>query len=60
MSFTSIKEMNRLLSKGMSNIYLKITSEKTWCSQNFGFLILKICHQVRCCGAQTHADTMEF
>ena len=28
MPFSSIKEMNRLISKGMSNIYLKVTSEK--------------------------------
>ena len=28
MFFNSIKEKNRLLSKGMSNIYLKVTVEK--------------------------------
>ena len=28
MLFTTIKEINRLLSKGMSNIYLKLTIEK--------------------------------
>ena len=28
MFFNSIKEINRLLSKGMSNIYLKLTIEK--------------------------------
>ena len=28
MSFSSIKEMNRLVSKRMSNIYLKVTIEK--------------------------------
>ena len=33
--------MNRLLSKGMSNIYLKSTIDKNWRSQNFGFLSLK-------------------
>ena len=26
--FSSIKEINRLVSKGMSNIYLKVTIEK--------------------------------
>ena len=30
-----LKEMNRLLSKRMSNIYLTVTAEKKWCSQNF-------------------------
>ena len=40
--FNSVKEINRLrkeisrlLSKGMSNIYLKVTIEKNWRSQNF-------------------------
>ena len=37
----SIKEINRLLSKGISNIYWKLTTKKIWRSQNFGFLILK-------------------
>ena len=32
------KEINRLLSKGMTNIYLKVIIEgKNWCSQNFDF-----------------------
>ena len=35
------KEINRLLNKGMSNIYLKVTIEKIWRSQNFDFLGLK-------------------
>ena len=29
MFFSLIKEMNRLISKRMSNIYLKVTNEKT-------------------------------
>ena len=46
MFFTSVKEINRkeinrLLSKGMSNIYLKATVEKIWASQDFDFLSLK-------------------
>ena len=28
------KEIDRLLSKGMSNVYLKATIEKNWRSQN--------------------------
>ena len=35
------KEINRLLSKRMSNIYLKITTEKKQHTQNFNFLNLK-------------------
>ena len=47
MFFSSIKEMNGLLteinrlSKGMSNIYLKVTIEKKWRTQNFDFQSLK-------------------
>ena len=44
----------------MSNIYLKVTIEKSSRSQNFDFLGLKICHQVSFCGAPTHADIIEF
>ena len=32
-----LKEINRLLSKGMSNIYLKVTIKKKWHTQNFDF-----------------------
>ena len=48
MFFASVKEINRLwkeiyglLSKGISNIYLKVTIEKKWRTQNFDFLNLK-------------------
>ena len=30
MHFSSIKERNRLISKGVSNIYLKVIIEKKW------------------------------
>ena len=40
----------------MSNIYLKVTIEKDWRSQNFDFLSLKICSQVSFWGAPTHPD----
>ena len=33
---SSIKEINRLISKRMSNIYLKVTTEKNWRFQNLG------------------------
>ena len=41
MFFSSVKEINRLISKGKSNIYLKVTIEKNWRSQNFDFQSLK-------------------
>ena len=48
MFFSSIKEINRsgteinrLLSKEMSNIYLKVTTEKKRHTQNFDFVSLK-------------------
>ena len=49
MFFNSIKKINRFrreinmfLSKGMSNIYLKVIIEKKWHTQNFYFLSLKV------------------
>ena len=36
-----LKERNKLLTKGMSNIYLKVTIEKKWHTQNFDFISLK-------------------
>ena len=40
----------------MSNIYLRVTIEKKWRTQNFDFLTLKSCLQVRFWGAPTYAD----
>ena len=40
MFFSSIKGINKLISKEMSNICLKVTIEKNWRSQNFDFLSL--------------------
>ena len=57
MFFSSIKGINRLISKGMSNVYLKVTIEKNWRSQNFdSFKFKKNCHKVSFWGAPTHAD----
>ena len=36
-----LKETNRLLSKELSNIYLRVTIEKKWRTQNFDALGLK-------------------
>ena len=41
MRLNSITEINRLINKGMSNIYLKVTTEKNWHSQNFDFQSLR-------------------
>ena len=41
MFVSSIKEINILIGKGMSKIYLKVTIEKNGRSQNFNFLSLK-------------------
>ena len=39
-SLVQLKRINRLISKGMSNIYLKVTIEKNWYSQSFNILSL--------------------
>ena len=39
--FSSINEVNRLVSKGMLKIHLNVAIEKNWRSQNFDFLSLK-------------------
>ena len=64
MFFNSIKEINRLrkeisrlLSKGMSNIYLKVTIAT---SKNFDFLGLENLSPGQFWGAPTHAEIIEF
>ena len=51
------REMNRLLSKGMSNIHLKVTIETL---SNFNFLGQKNLSPGLFWGALTHADIVEF
>ena len=41
MFFSSNEGINRLISKKMSNIYLKVKIEKNWLSPKFDFLSLK-------------------
>ena len=60
MLFSLIKEINKLVIKGMSNIYLKKIIEKNWRSQNFTFLSLKNLSPGQFWGASTHTDTIEF
>ena len=60
MFFSSIKGINRLISKGMSNIYVKVTIEKNWHSRNFDFLRSKNFSLGQFWGALTHANITEF
>ena len=67
MFFNSIKEINklrreihRLLSKGMSNIYLKVTIEKKWVTENFDAICLKSSSPGQIWGAPTNADITEY
>ena len=59
MSFSSFKETNRLTSKGISNIYLKVTIEEIWRSQNFDFFSLKSFY-ISFWRAPIRADIIEF
>ena len=52
------KELNRLLSKGMSNIYLKVIIQIG--SQNFDFLSLKNLSPGQFWKTPTHEDIIEF
>ena len=55
------KEINSLLSTGMSNIYLKVTiEEKNWRSQNFNYLRLKNLSPSQFWGAPTYESIIEF
>ena len=55
------KEINRLLSKVMWNIFLKIAiKDKNWRSQNFDFLGLKILSLGQFWASPIHNDIMEF
>ena len=56
MFFSSINETNRLWSKEITDIYLNVTIEKNWRSQNIDFLSLKNPSPGQFWGAQTHAD----
>ena len=53
MFFSPSKGKNSLISKGMSKIYLKVTLEKNWSTQNFNFWSLKSL-------STTHGDITEF
>ena len=54
------KEINKLLSKGLSNAYLKVTTKKNWHSQNFDFVSLKNLSPSQVWGAAAYTDIIEF
>ena len=58
MVFSLIKGINRLISKGMSNIYLKVTIEKN--SQNFDFLSLRDLSPGQFSGSSNSRRYIEF
>ena len=62
MFFSSIKgnKIDRVINKGMPNIYLKITIRKNRRSQNFDFQSLKNLSPGQFLGVPTHADMVEF
>ena len=61
MLFSSVKEINRLISKGMSNIYLEVAIEKNFWKLWFSkYLSIKICFKVNFWAAPTYADINEF
>ena len=56
----SRKEINTLLSEGMSNIYFKVSIEKKWLTPNVDILSLKVRPQASFWGAPTHANISDF
>ena len=60
MFFSSPIKQIIMLSKGISNIYLKVTIEKAWHIQNFDFLGLKNLWPCQFWEAPTHKDIIEF
>ena len=60
MLLSLIKGINRLISKGMSKIYLKVTIEKNWRFQNFDFLNLKNLPPGQFCRTPNNANVIEF
>ena len=60
MFFNSIKGINRLISKGMSNNNSKVAIQKNWRSQNLDFLSLSNLSPGQFFWAPTHADIIQF
>ena len=57
----SNKGISKSISKGMSNIYLKVTIQKNWRSQNFDFLSLKNLFPDQILGSsKSRRDIIEF
>ena len=60
MFVNSIKGINRLISKGMTNIYLKVLIEEIDVLRTYVFEVQKFCLQVRFWRAQTHSYFTEL
>ena len=60
MFFSLFNEINKLISKKKSDIYLIVTFEKKWLFQNVDFLSLKILALSQFLGALTHANIINF
>ena len=60
MFFSSIKKINRLIRKGMYNINVKVTAEKTNVLKTFHFLSLNHSSPGQFLEGSNHADIMEF
>ena len=60
MFFCSSKEINRLINKAMSNIFLKVPIEKNWRSQNFDFLSLENLLPGNFWEVPTHVDIIKL
>ena len=60
MFFSSIKEINRLISKGMSNIYLKVIEKKLTFSKYLFTKFRKFVSRSVFGGAPTRADIIDF
>ena len=58
--FISIEEINRLISQGISNVYLRATIEKNWRFQNIHILSKKTRLQVSFWGAPANAGIIDF
>ena len=56
----SRKEINMLLSKGISNISLKATNGKNWRSKTFNFISLKRLDAGSFWGTPTYADIIDL
>ena len=55
-----LKDINKLLSKGISNIYLKVIIEKKWHTLKLNLEVKKVRLEVSFRGTPTHAVIIQF